>query len=62
MNKLEYKQYSLISPKPSNPLDLKFKQDERKPTHYVPAYKRREIYDYMQKPAIGIATDKKIYE
>ena len=43
-----------------NPLEVKFKLE--KPTHYVPAHKRREIYDYMQKSSIGVAVDKNKYE
>lgn len=54
------KKFSSITPKPSNPLDVKYRQDEVNPTQYVPATKRREIYDFMQQPAVGIATDKEL--
>lgn len=45
----------MISPKPPNPLEVKHKMQN--PTHYIPAFKRREIYDYMSKVNVSLGND-----
>lgn len=45
----------MISPKPPNPLEVKHKMPN--PTHYIPAFKRREIYDYMSKVHVSLGND-----